>query len=126
MSKPLPPEVLELIPEGIENLVLSCTVCRLPLPSARRTVGDHAGACHKVRTLYRRLMIQQARCMACLHPSTPAERVEFRRWRKDRGDIRERGGRPKRLPASPVRLAEAESRELDAGQAPNLPTAENC
>ena len=46
MAKPLAPEVLALIPSGIEKLVLRCVVCGGPLPSSRRTVGDHAGACH--------------------------------------------------------------------------------
>jgi len=116
MHKPLPPEVLALIPEGIENLVLSCTVCRLPLPSARRTVGDHAGACHRVRVLFRRHAIKLARCIACLHPSTPAERAEFKLWRKARGDIRERGGRPAKAVASgPLPVASGE-------EAPNSAT----
>lgn len=96
MAKPLPPEVLALIPNGIENIVLRCTVCGEPLPASRRTVGDHAGACHKVRVLHRRYMIQMAKCISCLHPSTPEEREAYKRWRKGRGDLRETGGRPKK------------------------------
>lgn len=98
MRKPLSEEVLALIPDGIENFVLSCTVCRLPLPSSRRTVGDHAGACHKVRVLLRRYQIRLKRCIACLHPSTPAEREDFKAWRRSRGQLRASGGRPKKSP----------------------------
>ena len=93
MAKPLAPEVLALIPSGIEKLVLRCVVCGGPLPSSRRTVGDHAGACHKVRTLYRRYVIQLTKCIACLHPATPEEREEFKQWRVSRGDLRGRGNR---------------------------------
>src|SRR4051794_39713887 len=28
------------------------------------------------------------KCHACLHPSSPAERAEFRQWRFERGDIK--------------------------------------
>ena len=93
MPKPLAAEVLALIPEGIEKLVLRCVVCGGPLPSSRRTVGDHAGACHKVRRLYRRYVIQLTKCIACLHPATPEEREEFKQWRVSRGDLRGRGNR---------------------------------
>jgi hypothetical protein len=96
MAKQLPEEVLALIPTGIENLVLRCTVCGGPLPASRRSIGDHAGACHKVRVLHRRYMIQLSKCISCLHPSTPEQREEFKAWRKSRGDIREKGGRPKK------------------------------
>ena len=96
MAKQLPPEVLALVPNGIENLVLRCVICGEALPSARRTMGDHAGACHKVRMLYRRYIIGLTKCISCLHPSTPEERKAFKRWRKSRGDIREKCGRPKK------------------------------
>jgi hypothetical protein len=100
MRKPLAPEILALIPDGIEKLTLRCVVCGEGLPSSRRTVGDHAGACHKVRVLHRRFRIQQAKCIACLHPSTPEERAEFKAWRRARGDIALRGGRQPKAAAS--------------------------
>jgi hypothetical protein len=109
MKKPLPPEVLALIPDGIENLVLSCTVCREPLPISRRAVGDHAGACHKVRVLHRKYAIRLARCISCLHPSTPEERELFKAWRRSRGELREHGGRPKRAPKSPTEAIDTEA-----------------
>jgi hypothetical protein len=93
MAKPLPAEVLALIPNGIENLTLRCVICGEALPSSRRTIGDHAGACHKVRVLYRRFIIQLTKCISCLHPATPEEREEFKRWRHERGDLRGRGSR---------------------------------
>lgn len=99
MAKPLPPEVLALVPNGIENLVLRCVVCGDPLPPSRRTIGDHAGPCHKVRVLYRRYIIQLTKCIACLHPSTPADREHFKQWRKSRGDLREKCGKPKKINA---------------------------
>jgi hypothetical protein len=97
MAKPLPPEVLALVPNGIENLVLRCVVCGDSLPPSRRTIGDHAGPCHKVRVLYRRYIIQLTKCIACLHPSTPKEREEYKQWRKSRGDLREKCGKPKKI-----------------------------
>ena len=98
MAKLLAPEVLALIPDGIENLILRCVICAEPLPASRRSIGDHAGACHKVRVLYRRYMIKLSKCISCLHPSTAAQREEFKQWRRARGDIRDRGGRPKSWP----------------------------
>jgi hypothetical protein len=107
MSKPLAAEVLALIPEGIEKLVLRCVVCGGPLPSSRRTVGDHAGACHKVRTLYRRYVIQLTKCIACLHPATREEREAFKQWRVSRGDLRGRGNRCGGRKASTAEHAES-------------------
>ena len=130
MPKPLPPEVLALIPDGIENLILRCVVCGLPLPASRRSVGDHAGPCHKVRVLHRRYMIQRMKCISCLHPATPAEREEFRAWRRKRGDLRARGGRPKAFTAEHAESAgkcntgknSAASAGSAVNEAPNLPT----
>jgi hypothetical protein len=124
MLKPLAPEVLALIPEGIENLTLSCTVCRGPLPSSRRTVGDHAGACHKVRTLFRRYQIKLKHCIACLHPSTPAEREEFKAWRRARGQLRATGGRPakSRVPSPERKELAAPDSGLGTAEASNSAT----
>ena len=124
MPKPLAAEVLALIPEGIGKLVLRCVVCGGPLPSSRRTVGDHAGACHKVRTLYRRYVIQLTKCIACLHPSTPEGREAFKQWRVSRGDLRGRGnrqgGRRKNLAIEPLGDCVIENQSLNS--APELPT----
>lgn len=97
MRKPLPPEVLALIPNGIESLILRCMICGEALPNSRRAIGDHAGACHKVRVLHRRYMVNLTKCIACLHPATAEEREEYRRWRKHRGDTGERPGRQKKV-----------------------------
>jgi hypothetical protein len=117
VRKPLPAEVLALIPDGIEKLILRCVVCGLGLPASRRAVGDHAGACHKVRVLHRRYMIQLSKCISCLHPSTPAEREDYKAWRKSRGDIRQTGGRPKKLPVASSQLPEKllDNHESDFG-----------
>lgn len=94
MPKALPPEIQVLVPNGIENLTLYCTVCRDPLPASRRKHGHHAGACHRVAVMYRRYVMSLTRCITCLHPSTPEERADFKLWRQDRGRRKGRG-RPK-------------------------------
>ena len=85
-----------LIPMGIENFTPSCTVCREPLPSNRRSIGHHAGACHRVTVMHRRYMLSRGKCPSCLHPSTPEQRVDFKTWRRHRGDVREKEGNPHR------------------------------
>jgi hypothetical protein len=94
--KTLAPEVLALVPNGIENLVLRCVICGEALPPSRRTIGDHTGACHKVRVMYRRYCISLTKCITCLHPSTPEQRKEFNEWRKSRGDLRSGPGKPRK------------------------------
>lgn len=113
MAKPLSPEVLALIPDGIENLVLRCVVCGGALPSSRRAYGDHAGVCHKVRVLYRRYMLSLTRCLGCSHPSTPAEREDFKLWRIARGDLRGRGSKHGGRTKLPVPSTEYPEKTLD-------------
>lgn len=95
MAKLLDPEILALVPNGIENVVLYCTVCKGELPTNRRAYGHHAGVCHKVVIMHRRYVISLTKCISCLHPSTPQERADFNSWRKSRGDRNQRGGRVK-------------------------------
>jgi hypothetical protein len=95
VAKILSAEMLALIPNGIENLTLVCTVCRGDLPNNRRAYGHHAGDCHKIATLHRRYVLRLTRCISCLHPATPAERADFKAWRRSRGELNERSGRRK-------------------------------
>jgi hypothetical protein len=124
MAKPLPPEVLALIPNGMEHLVLCCTVCRGELPNNRRAYGHHAGACHKVVMLHRRYVLSLTKCPSCLHPASPEERAEFSAWRRARGERGERGGRvpgkeyanyPKKGDAKARRDAEKTRRKREKG-----------
>ena len=110
MSDQSPDVVNPLIPDGIENFVPSCIVCRSPVPLKRatgRSKDTCSPACHKVRQAYRRFVLHNSKCRTCFHPSTPEERRDFVRWRKDRGQLRERGGRP------PVKLRETLQAALD-------------
>ncbi len=91
------PEINPLIPNGIENFVPSCIVCRNPVPLKRatgRAKDTCSPECQKVRQAYRRWVVRRTKCPNCYHPSTPEERADFLRWRKDRGMLREKGGRP--------------------------------
>lgn len=104
-------EINPLIPDGIENFVPSCIVCRKPVPAKRatgRSKDTCSAECHKVRQAYRKMVIRNSKCPNCYHPSTPEERRDFVRWRKDRGQIREKGGRP------PVKLRQSFGEALAA------------
>lgn len=96
-AKPLSPEVLALIPNGIENFVPRCIVCTNPVPPKRargRSKDTCCQTCQIVRQLYRKWVLVSSKCVACFHPSTPAERQNFIEWRKERGEIRRKMGRP--------------------------------
>lgn len=96
-KKELSPEILALIPDGIENFVPRCIVCTAPVPPSRargRSKDTCSSLCHTVRQMYRKWVVQTSKCLACHHPSTPAERADFNEWRKLRGDLRRKSGRP--------------------------------
>ena len=69
---------------------LYCTVCRMEIePSrARRQTATCGEKCKDQLDQIRILQRRRSRCPKCLHPSTDAEREEYRRWRASRGDIR--------------------------------------
>lgn len=94
--KPMPPEMLELVPNGIENLVLRCIVCTTPLPRSRRRFGTclPERPCQKILTRFRRYCVGLTKCVACLNPSTPEEREDFKKWRRSRHELKA-NGRPK-------------------------------
>lgn len=96
--KPLAPEVLALIPNGIENFTPRCTVCGSAVPLARargRQNETCSPPCYTVRKLFRKWLLSTRKCIACLHPATAKEREEFKAWRRHRGDILGGRGRPK-------------------------------
>lgn len=98
MKKPLTPEVLALIPEGIENFIPHCVVCTAELSGRRRKNSRRpycSQPCHAVWMLYKKYLIYSSKCISCWHPSTPAERLLFREWRKAQGKLRRVKGRPK-------------------------------
>jgi len=87
-----------LIPEGIENLVLSCVICKGPVPARRassRSKDTCGAACNQILRKFRKWKLETSHCPACYHPSTPEQRKEFIQWRKWRGDRRDKPGRPK-------------------------------
>lgn len=102
MKKPLSPEVLALIPNGIENFVPRCWVCTAEIPKQRRTSLTRKGTCsppcHAVWRLYKKFLLTSSRCRSCFHPSTPEERDLFRDWNRARereaGIVRRKRGRP--------------------------------
>lgn len=94
---PVAVEPNPLIPNGIEQLILRCVVCSNEVPRKRAT-GRSRNTCSKecnaVYRSFRTYLVRSMRCPACYHPSTPDERKDFREWRKNRGDIRAKKGRP--------------------------------
>ena len=105
VKKSQSPEVLALIPDGIEKFIPRCIVCTNLVPSKRRTSRSKSTcspACLTVLQMFRRHVLTSAKCIACYHPSTPEERIEFKAWRRARGELREKPGRPKPAPKSPT------------------------
>ena len=83
--------------QPIETFLPSCVVCRSPVPAARahsRSRETCSAACALYWRQYHRYVLMQTRCPSCYHPSTPEERADFKRWRKSRGDLRDKVGRP--------------------------------
>ena len=121
-AKPLSPEVAALIPDGIDKFVPHCIVCTKPVPENRargRSKDTCSPPCHAVRQLYRKFVIQTSKCLACYHPASPAERAEFKEWRKARGDLRRTLGTPRRKPVTTEANTETEIR-VDAEASDSL------
>jgi len=101
--------IIDLLPAKIDlaTFVPKCEVCTTPIPIRRLTGRDalrtrHTckAACEKVLREADKLRTSLRKCRNCQHPSTPAERDEFRQWRKSRGDLRQGPGNPERWPQS--------------------------
>lgn len=98
-----------LIPDGIENFIPSCVVCKGEVPAKRRTSRSKETCgpeCYKVLRAYKKHVNEKNKCPNCRHPSTPVERKEFLLWRKAAGQIRDVRGRP------PVKREEALAQAL--------------
>lgn len=84
------------------SLQLHCMVCAEPLPAARARDSKRTTCCppcYKALKAFRKEMTRRRYCPSCLHPSTPAERADYKQWRTDRGQRkgnREDGRPPKK------------------------------
>ena len=79
--------------------IMHCILDSKPISEARvarRAVTCSAECARRLATL-RREMVEARRCHYCHHPSTPEERKDFARWRRERGQLKS-VGRPKALP----------------------------
>jgi hypothetical protein len=86
---------------NLETFVPRCEVCTEWIPlrrrqgrDANRTKHTCKAACEKVLREAQKLANMARFCPNCRHPSTPEERVEFLRWRKATGKLREKPGNP--------------------------------
>jgi hypothetical protein len=83
--------------EECEGFLPRCAICGSVVPRERATrryetcCPEHAA---KLKD-WRRWLHAQRKCIACLRPSSPKEREDYRAWRKHRGDIGEKPGRKK-------------------------------
>lgn len=93
--------VTPLMPEGLAKFVPNCSVCPNKIPVRRLTGSGRdykrltcCQECERIYRLARGYRTQQTVCIKCRKPTTPQEAEEFIAWRKHRGDIRDKGGRP--------------------------------
>lgn len=110
-------EELEMEKAGTQQptaTILHCMVCLEPLSEtrSRRPTSTCSEPCKDRLDTLRAEQRRSRKCPHCLHPSTPEEREEFRRWRASRGDVRgveivkrEAGGAPKHLLRKALREA---------------------
>jgi hypothetical protein len=114
------------IPE-IETFVPRCQVCGIEVPLKRRNrrngnscTVEHAA----ILRGWKKWLIKTSVCLTCYHPSTPQEREDFKRWRRDRGMLHETAGKPpvKRVAALTEALQEAVGMLSEA--APELATVD--
>ena len=84
----------------------SCVICRNPVPE-KRSHGRYRETCSpECLTTWRRFrayIIASTRCPSCYHPSTPDEREDFRKWRRFRGELHSKSGRPAATVAQKLR-----------------------
>lgn len=67
-----------------------CQICTQPIPEKRKTRATSVCSekCKNKLDGIRARQRATRKCHACLHPSTPEERAEFRQWRANRGDLK--------------------------------------
>jgi hypothetical protein len=90
------------------EFVPSCVICREPVPEKRRhpkTVAtcseEHAAQLKQ----YNEDQVALTKCPHCYHPSTPEEREDFKNWRRSRGELHDRRGRPRQTNEEKFRKA---------------------
>jgi hypothetical protein len=97
MTEEIKPKVAEAL-ANIAAFTPACVVCGDPVPRKRatgRSKDTCSPGCHRVLRAFRKYVNDSSYCPSCRHPCSPEERADFRRWRKDRGEVREKPGRPK-------------------------------
>lgn len=67
---------------------LFCQICQQPIaePRAQRQTSTCSEKCKNRLDTIRANQRRVRKCPYCLHPGTPSEREEFRKWRESRGD----------------------------------------
>ena len=91
--------------------VLSCAVCRGPLPAKRayaRTRYTCSPECRNALRAFQKLVVDAKYCHVCMRPSTPEEREEFKAFRRSKGQLKGERGRP---PVKRTKLLEDALRE---------------
>lgn len=91
--------------------VLSCAVCRGPLPAKRayaRTRYTCSPECRNALRAFQKLVVDAKYCHVCMRPSTPEERDEFKAFRRSKGQLKGERGRP---PVKRTKLLEDALRE---------------
>ena len=119
MSEPQIPNIDQFVPR--------CQVCGVEVPLKRRSRrnGNTCTAEHAAMVrAWKRWLIKTSVCLTCYHPSTPQEREDFKRWRRERGMLHETAGKPpvKRIAALTEALREAT--EMLSLAAPELTTVD--
>lgn len=93
-----------------------CMVCPNELPFARALNYDIRTCSPECAAIFKKWRNHQKwrrHCPSCLHPSTPEQREEFRRWRTNRGDRQgdKAEGRPANKKAAALATVLGEARE---------------
>jgi hypothetical protein len=87
----------ELPRQRMRNVLVEGMVCGDPLNARRaraRKETCEKPECGVALRQFRRAVVESRKCPACYHPSSPEEREDFKRWRKDRGQMQRRRGNP--------------------------------
>lgn len=91
--------LVEQLRSDISQFTPRCIVCTQPVPRRRATSRSKetcSPECAGVLRAFKKFNILARRCPTCWHPSTPAEREEFKAWRRSTGKLRDRAGKPSR------------------------------
>lgn len=89
--------VPKMTQDELAAFVPRCMVCGDPLNARRaraRKETCEKTECGIALRQFRRAVVESRKCPACYHPSSPAEREDYKQWRKDRGQMQRRRGNP--------------------------------